>query len=81
MLRASAPEPAYLCMDRRPTTWEEIARGIVAELGSSSRVEITAADGASPAAFDTARENEMRMHRERLANPETARLIRGNYVE
>lgn len=33
------------------------------------------------AAFDHARENEMRMHRDRLSRPETATLIRSNYIE
>lgn len=33
------------------------------------------------AAFDQARENEMRMHRDRLSRPETAALIRSNFIE
>lgn len=32
-------------------------------------------------AFDAARTEEMRMHRQRLADPETADLIRSNYIE
>lgn len=32
-------------------------------------------------AFDAARENEIRMHRARLAQPDTADLIRRNYIE
>lgn len=32
-------------------------------------------------AFDRARENEMRMHRDRLSRADTAALIRSNYIE
>ncbi|MEM9429886.1 MAG: polyketide synthase [Pseudomonadota bacterium] len=60
---------------------EDIARRIAQKPRDALSLLKAHQTRASLDAFDAAREEEMRMHRTRLACPETARLIRTNYIE